>query len=372
MKKDRYCGHFAVYMILIVIGTRPEIIKMSPVMRECTRQGYEYSLVHTGQHYSYAMDRIFFEQLDLPLPEFNLDVGSGTHGAQTAAILAGSEKIMLNKSPGIVLVQGDTNTVCAGALAAVKLHIPVGHVEAGLRSYDRGMPEEINRIIADHVSDQLYAPTEISRQNLLREGIETGKITVTGNTVVDAVQQNIRIAHQKVHPLEDLGLEPRKYFLVTAHRAENVDDPCRLAEILTGLKKISAYFQLPVIFPMHPRTQKMVHRFSLSTEGIRVIDPVGYLEFLLLESMSALLLTDSGGVQEESCILSVPCVTLRDNTERPETIDTGSNILAGTNPETMLAAAIRMIDSTRGWKNPFGNGDAAHRIVNECRKRGTL
>jgi UDP-N-acetylglucosamine 2-epimerase (non-hydrolysing) len=359
-------------MILIVIGTRPEIIKMSPVMRECNCQGYEYSLVHTGQHYSYAMDRIFFEQLDLPLPEFNLDVGSGTHGAQTAAILSGIEKIMLKKSPGIVLVQGDTNTVCAGALAAVKLHIPVGHVEAGLRSYDRSMPEEINRIIADHISDQLYAPTEISRQNLLREGIDTGKITVTGNTVVDAVQQNIRIAHQKVHPLEELGLEPRKYFLVTAHRAENVDDPCRLAEILTGLKKISAHFDLPVIFPMHPRTQKMVHRFALSTEGIRVIDPVGYLEFLILESMSALLLTDSGGVQEEGCILSVPCVTLRNNTERPETIDTGSNILAGTNPETMLAAAIRMIDSNRGWKNPFGNGDAAHLIVNECRKRGTL
>jgi UDP-N-acetylglucosamine 2-epimerase (non-hydrolysing) len=343
-RTDPIPGFYEVCMILIVIGTRPEIIKMSPVIRECIHQGLEYSVLHTGQHYSYAMDRIFFEQLDLSLPDYNLDVGSGTHGAQTAAILAGIENILLKYPPGIVLVQGDTNTVCAGALAAVKLHIPVGHIEAGLRSFDRSMPEEINRIIADHVSDQLYAPTAISRQNLLNEGIKAEKIFLTGNTVVDAVQQNIRIAQQKVSPLEDLGLEPRGYFLVTAHRVENVDDPLRLAEILTGLKKLSEHFGLPVIFPMHPRTQKMVREFSLSTEGIQVIDPVGYLEFLILESMAALILTDSGGVQEESCILSVPCVTLRENTERPETIDAGSNMLAGTNAEKILAAADRMIE----------------------------
>jgi len=359
-------------MILIVIGTRPEIIKMSPVIRECSHQGLDYSVVHTGQHYSYAMDKIFFQQLDLSLPEYNLDVGSGTHGAQTAAILLGVENILLQQPPGIVLVQGDTNTVCAGALAAVKLHIPVGHIEAGLRSFDRSMPEEINRIIADHVSDQLYAPTETSRHNLLHEGIEAEKITVTGNTVVDAVQQNIGIAQHKVHPLEDLCLEPQHYFLVTAHRVENVDDPVRLTEILTGLKKISEHFELPVIFPMHPRTQKMVREFSLSTEGIRVIDPVGYLQFLLLESMAALILTDSGGVQEESCILSVPCVTLRENTERPETIDAGSNMLAGTNAEKMLAATDRMIDIPRTWSNPFGDGNAAHRIIEVCKKKGTI
>jgi len=359
-------------MILIVIGTRPEIIKMSPIIRECSRQGLEFSVLHTGQHYSYAMDKIFFEQLDLSSPTYNLDVGSGTQGAQTAAILTGIENVLLKHPPGIVLVQGDTNTVCAGALAAAKLHIPVGHVEAGLRSYDRSMPEEINRIVADHVSDQLYAPTENSRQNLLREGIPAEKITVTGNTVVDAVHQNIRIAQQKVHPLEELGLEPRNYFLVTAHRAENVDDPLRLTEILTGLKKLSEHFGFPVVFPMHPRTQKMVREFSLSTEGIRVIDPVGYLEFLILESMASLLLTDSGGVQEESCILKVPCVTLRENTERPETIDVGSNMLAGTNPEKMLGAAIQMMEIPRSWDNPFGNGDAAQRIIDACRKRGTL
>lgn len=359
-------------MILIVIGTRPEIIKMSPVIRECNSQGLEYSIVHTGQHYSYEMDRIFFEQLDLSLPEYNLEVGSGTHGAQTAAILTGIESILLKHPPGIVLVQGDTNSVCAGALAAVKLHIPVGHVEAGLRSFDRSMPEEINRIIADHVSDQLYAPTEISRHNLLHEGIEPEKITITGNTVVDAVQQNIRIAQRKVDPLEELDLEPRGYFLVTAHRVENVDDPDRLEEILTGLKKISEHFGLPVVFPMHPRTQKMVSEFSLSTEGIQVIDPVGYLQFLILESKAALILTDSGGVQEESCILSVPCVTLRENTERPETLDAGSNILAGTNPEKMLKATDRMIDIPRTWSNPFGDGDAAQRIIEVCKKKGTF
>jgi len=359
-------------MILIVIGTRPEIIKMSPIIRECTNQGLDFSVLHTGQHYSYAMDKIFFEQLDLSSPDYNLDVGSGTQGAQTAAILTGIENVLIKHRPGIVLVQGDTNTVCAGALAAAKLHIPVGHIEAGLRSFDRSMPEEINRIIADHVSTQLYAPTENSRQNLLQEGITAEKITVTGNTVVDAVQQNIRIAHQKVHPLEELGLEPGNYVLVTAHRAENVDDPVRLADILNGLRKVSDHFAFPVVFPMHPRTWKMVHEFSLSTQGIRVIDPVGYLEFLILESMAALLLTDSGGVQEESCILKVPCVTLRENTERPETIDLGANMLAGSNPEKILAGAVRMREIPRTWDNPFGNGDAAHRIIDVCRKKGTL
>jgi UDP-N-acetylglucosamine 2-epimerase (non-hydrolysing) len=359
-------------MILIVIGTRPEIIKMSPIIRECTKQGLEFSVLHTGQHYSYAMDKIFFEQLDLPSPDYNLDVGSGTQGAQTAAMLTGIENVLVTHPPGIVLVQGDTNTVCAGALAAAKLHIPVGHVEAGLRSNDRSMPEEINRIVADHVSDQLYAPTENSRQNLLHEGIPAEKITLTGNTVVDAVHQNIRIAQQKVHPLDKLGLEPGNYFLVTAHRAENVDDPLRLAGMLTGLKGIAEHFGLPVIFPLHPRTRKMVGEFSLSTEGVQVIDPVGYLEFLILESKASLLLTDSGGIQEESCILKVPCVTLRDNTERPETIEVGSNVLVGTNPEKMLGAARHMIDIPRTWSNPFGKGDAAHRIIDVCRKKETL
>jgi UDP-N-acetylglucosamine 2-epimerase (non-hydrolysing) len=359
-------------MISIVIGTRPEIIKMSPVIRACMDQGLACEILHTGQHYSYAMDRIFFEQLNLPQPAYKLECGSATQGAQTAAILTGIEKCYLAQPPGITLVQGDTNTVLAGALAASKLHIPVGHVEAGLRSFDRSMPEEINRIIADHIADQLYAPTQTSVHNLELEGISREKIHLTGNTVVDAVLQNSKIAHTKVHPLEELGLEPRGYVLVTAHRAENVDDPVRLAEILTGIRNVSARFGLPALFPMHPRTQKMVREFSLSTEGIRVIDPVGYLEFLVLESKAALLLSDSGGVQEEGCILHVPCVTLRDNTERPETIDAGANMLAGTQPAKILAAAVQMMERARTWDNPFGKGDAAHQILAVCKEKGTL
>ena len=185
-------------------------------------------------------------------------------------------------------------------------------------------------------------------------------------------QQNIKIAQAKVHPLQDLDLEPSGYFLVTAHRAENVDDPVRLADILAGIRNVSAQFGLPVVFPMHPRTQKMVREFSLSTEGIRVMDPVGYLEFLVLESKAALLLTDSGGIQEEGCILNVPCVTLRDNTERPETVDAGANLLAGTKPESILAAAERMMERNRTWTNPFGKGDAARRILEVCKNKGTL
>lgn len=359
-------------MISIVLGTRPEIIKMAPIIRACRRAEIEYSVLHTGQHYSYEMDQVFFNELELSKPQYNLDVGSGSHAEQTGKIMIGIEKIYQKDIPDIVLVQGDTNTVLAGALTASKLHIQIGHVEAGLRSYDRRMPEEINRIIADHISDQLYSPTENSRQNLLKEGINTEKITVTGNTVVDAIWQNIKIAQQKVHPLEDLDLESRHYFLVTTHRAENVDDPHRLADILTGLKKVSERYGFPVIFPMHPRTQKMVGEFSLSTDGIHVMDPVGYLEFLILESQAALILTDSGGLQEESCILSVPCVTFRENTERPETIDVGSNILSGTDPEKILAAADCMIDIPRTWTNPFGNGDAAYRILEVCKNESRL
>jgi len=359
-------------MISIVLGTRPEIIKMSPIIRACREQGLAYEILHTGQHYSYAMDRIFFEQLDLPLPVHNLDAGSGTQGAQTAAILAGVEKVFLRQPPGIVLVQGDTNTVLAGALAAAKLHIPVGHVEAGLRSFDRSMPEEINRVVADHIADQLYAPTPVSCRNLLREGIARERIIVTGNTIVDAVMQNIRIARSKVHPLDDIGLEPQGYFLATAHRAENVDDPVRLGEILEGLRMVSTGFGLPVVFPMHPRTRKMIREFSLTTEGIEVMDPLGYLEFLVLESMAALLLTDSGGVQEEGCILNVPCVTLRDNTERPETIDAGANMLAGTHPAKIRSAVDLMMQRARTWENPFGDGEAALRILAACIQNGTL
>jgi UDP-N-acetylglucosamine 2-epimerase (non-hydrolysing) len=350
-------------MISIVLGTRPEIIKMAPVIRACQRRDVDYSVLHTGQHYSHEMDRIFFEELELLAPEHNLDVGSGSHAEQTGRIMVGIEKILLATPPDMVLVQGDTNTVLAGALAAAKLHIPVGHVEAGLRSFDRRMPEEINRVVADHISDLLFAPTETSRRNLLNEGIMPEKIHVTGNTIVDAVFQNREIAKTRTMVLRDIGLSPKKYFLVTAHRAENVDEKAHLGGIIGGLTTIADSYDLPVIFPMHPRTQKMMHTFKIPARGITIVQPTGYLNFLELEAQAKLVLTDSGGVQEEACILSVPCVTLRENTERPETIAAGANVLAGTDPQRIVSAAASMLSSSRQWQNPYGDGTAAKKII---------
>jgi UDP-N-acetylglucosamine 2-epimerase (non-hydrolysing) len=339
-------------MISVVLGTRPEIIKMAPVIRACQRAGAEYSVLHTGQHYSYEMDRIFFKELELPKPQYNLDVGSGSHAEKTARIMTGIEKIYQEDPPDITLVQGDTNTVLAGALAGSKLPIPVGHVEAGLRSYDRRMPEEINRIVADHIADYLFAPTDLSRQYLLREGIDEQKIHVTGNTVVDAVFQNRAIAKKNSILLCEMGLAPKGYFLVTVHRAENVDVKARLGGIITGLSTISKTFGIPVIFPMHPRTQKMMKEFGIDSCGITSIRPVGYLEFLELEANAQLVLTDSGGVQEEACILNVPCVTLRENTGRPETMSVGANVLVGTDPQRTVSGATSMLSSSPGVAEP--------------------
>jgi len=240
--------------IAIVLGTRPEIIKMSPVIRECTKRAVDYFILHTGQHYTYNLDKVFFEQLELPDAKYNLDVGSGSHGAQTGTILRGIEDVLIQEKPDVVLVEGDTNTVLAGALAATKLHIQVGHVEAGLRSYDRTMPEEINRVLADHCSDYLFAPTEKSKQILLGEGIPTARIVVTGNTVVDAVYQNLSICEGRTNPLHELGLVSGEYFLATAHRQENVDIKARFESILSGLERVAGAFGLPVIYPIHPRS----------------------------------------------------------------------------------------------------------------------
>jgi UDP-N-acetylglucosamine 2-epimerase (non-hydrolysing) len=353
-------------MISIVLGTRPEIIKMAPVIRACERRGISYSVLHTGQHYSYGMDRIFFEELALPAPTYNLDVGSGSHAEQTGKIMTGIEKIFLANPPAIVLVQGDTNTVLAGALAASKLQIPVGHVEAGLRSFDRRMPEEINRIVADHIADYLFAPTDLSRQYLLREGIDEKKIYVTGNTIVDAVFQNRAIAQKRSTVLHDQGLTPGNYFLVTSHRAENVDVKSRLGGIINGISSLHRTYDIPVIFPMHPRTQKMMKEYGIDPCGIVITEPIGYMEFLELEAHARLVLTDSGGVQEETCILKVPCVTLRDNTERPETIEAGANILAGTDATRIIEATSRMLSGSKEWQNPYGDGNAGERIVGIC------
>ena len=372
-------------MIAIILGTRPEIIKMSPVIRECEIKGSDYFTLHTGQHYSYNLDKIFFEELELPTAKYNLDVGSGSHAEETGKMLIGIEKILLEEKPDVVLVEGDTNTVLAGALAASKLHIKVSHVEAGLRSYDRSMPEEINRVLADHISDYLFAPTEKAKENLLREGIPEDKIFVTGNTIVDAVNQNLEIAERKADILNKLNLRSKEYFLVTAHRQENVDNKERLKGILEGLKLIHEEFDLSIIYPIHPRTTKRIKEFGLKLKvpnGIELSEPLGFLEFLQLEANAKLVLTDSGGIQEETCILKIPCVTLRDNTERPETLDVGSNILAGTNKDKILKCSKEMMDkqtlrkfdqnASLNWKNPFGDGKAGKKIIKILEDRSRL
>jgi UDP-N-acetylglucosamine 2-epimerase (non-hydrolysing) len=357
--------------ISIILGTRPEIIKMSPVVRECEKQNLDYFILHTGQHYSYNLDKIFFEELELPEAKYNLDVGSGSHAEETGKMLMGIEKALKEENPDVVLVEGDTNTVLAGALAASKLHIKVGHIEAGLRSYDKNMPEEINRVLADHVSDYLFAPTEKAKENLLREGIKENKIFVTGNTIVDAVYQNLEIARRKADALNKLNLSHKGYFLITAHRQENVDIKERLKGILDGLKLVYYEFNLPIIYPIHPRTMKKVREFGLEVpNGIELIEPLGFLEFLQLEANAKLVLTDSGGVQEETCILKVPCVTLRDNTERPETLNVGSNVLVGVNQNKILEGVKKRRDKERKWKNPFGDGKAGIRIIEGIYERG--
>jgi UDP-N-acetylglucosamine 2-epimerase (non-hydrolysing) len=349
--------------IAIVLGTRPEIIKMSPIIRAAQEQGREFFILHTGQHYSYEMDRSFFEILRLPDPAYNLDAGSGSHAVQTGTIMAGIEETLIRERPGVVLIQGDTNTVLAGALAAAKLHIRIGHVEAGLRSFDRGMPEEINRVVADHLSDFLFAPTETAQENLLREGIPRETIFVTGNTIVDAVLQNLEIAKEHGDALKEVGVGRNRYFLVTAHRAENVDDPSRLEKIIAGLAQIGRRYDLPVLFPVHPRTRKKIREFGIDITGITLVPPKNFLEFLQLEAYARLILTDSGGVQEEACILGVPCVTLRDSTERPETVEVGANTLAGVEPDAVMQATEKMLGAPRNWKNPFGDGKASEKIL---------
>ncbi len=355
--------------VAVVVGTRPEIIKMSPVIRALSSRDIPYYVLHTGQHYSYNMDRLFFEELELPQPDYKLDVGERFrgHGAQTGEMMKGMEEVFKKDRPDVVLVQGDTNTVLAGAITASKLHIKVGHVEAGLRSNDRSMPEEINRILADHVSDYLFAPTQGSRENLLKEGIPDERIYITGNTVVDAVYQNLEIAKKREDVLERYGMKEREYALITAHRQENVDDRERLEKIVGILNSLP----IPALFPMHPRTANRMKEFGLSIDNplVKVIEPIGYLEFLVLISKARLILTDSGGIQEESNILHVPCLTLRDNTERPETVEAGSNIIVGVDPEKVIENIEEILGNKekeikmRSAAIAFGSGDSAKKIV---------
>ncbi len=350
--------------VCIVIGTRPEIVKVSPLINEARRRRLDYFVLHTGQHYSYNMDGIFFKQLSLPRPKYNLGIGSGAQGEQTGRMLIGIEKILLKERPDVVLVQGDTNTVLAAALAAGKLHIKIGHIEAGIRSFNRDMPEELNRIMVDHISDYLFAPTKSARQQLLKEGISPKKIFVIGNTIVDAVLKNIEISKRSAAVINGMGLVRKKYILMTMHRQENVDNRKRLHDILDGMGLLHDKVGMPVVFPAHPRTLKMINKFRIKVpRSIKVIAPVGFLEFLQLEANAALIATDSGGVQEEACILKVPCITLRDDTERPETIKVGSNALVGADPKLISSLGAKAVRKKARWRIPFGDGRAGSRII---------
>jgi UDP-N-acetylglucosamine 2-epimerase (non-hydrolysing) len=349
--------------LAIVVGTRPEIIKMAPVVRACVERGVAFSLVHTGQHYSYELDGVFFEELGLPVPHRNLAVGSGTPAQQIGAIVGGMEPILRELSPDVVLVEGDTNSVLAAALAAQKCGIRVGHVEAGLRSYDRTMPEEINRILTDQLAEYLYAPTGLSRGILRGEGVDEARIHVTGNTVVDELLRQAPRADRK-GLLEHFGVADRRFALATVHRAENTDSPERLRGIVEGLTNVSRALRMPVLAALHPRTvARLRERGFKFGANVRPLQALGYLDFLGLHQHAALMLTDSGGLQEEACVLRVPCVTLRDNTERPESVYAGASELAGAEPERIVAAAEEMIARPRDWANPFGDGKTGARIV---------
>ncbi len=362
-------------MIFLVFGTRPEIIKFSPIVRELVRRKATFKIVHSNQHYSPDMDAVFFRELKLPKPDFNLDAGSGTQANQLARIMTGLEPILEKERPDIVVVQGDTNTTFAAALVASRLGILVAHVEAGLRSLDRRMPEEANRILTDQLSFWHFCPTRESAENLKKEnigaeklltpdGLKVQHVLLPGNTAVDATIQNQDLAHHDV--LKAHGLSRKGYVLVTAHRAENVDHAVFLENLIGALSELKK----TIVWPLHPRTRKNLEKFGLleKAEKFTLLPPQGYLDFLALEANAALCVTDSGGVQEEACTLGVPCVTVRKTTDRPETISVGANELGGTQKAHILSACIKMLERKARWDNPFGDGHSAERIVDELLK----
>jgi len=362
-------------VVAVVVGARPGIIKMSPVVRELERVGAEFFIAHSGQHYSFNMDKQFFDDLHLPAPRFtNPDDLAGTsHGRQTASMLIALEDAFLDGRPELVIVGGDANTSLAAALAARKLGLIVAHLESGLRSHDWRMPEEHNRVIIDHVSDVLFCPTELARDNLVADGVR-GEIVVTGNTVVDAVLQNAEIARSTSDIRARLELTERDYFVLTFHREENTDDPGRLRSLVDCIQAVSERFRTPIIFPVHPRTVNRLEGLGLDTalasiDNLHLTSGLGYLDFAALLGSARLVMTDSGGIQEEACALRVPCVTLRDNTERPETLDVGSNAIAGVVPDSVVRSVEEMLRRPRDWRNPFGDGHAAERVVETCLAR---
>jgi UDP-N-acetylglucosamine 2-epimerase (non-hydrolysing) len=347
----------------IVVGTRPEVIKMSPVVKALEKRDVEYFVIHSNQHYSKNMDRIFFEELGLRPPKYNLGIGSAEHGNQTGRMLIEIERILLDEKPDVLLAEGDTNTVLAGILAASKQNIACGHVEAGLRSYDRGMPEEKNRIICDSISDYLFAPTELQRRILEGEGIDKERIHVVGNTITDAVYLNKSLAAEKSGVVQRLGLKKGEYVLLTAHRASNVDTKESLEILVKLIKRLRDLAGVDIIYPMHPRTAAKLKEFNVKMGGARIIEPVGYLDSLCLQMNARLVVTDSGGMQEEACILGVPCITIRENTERPETVDVGANKIVGLDAKRLEEAIEYHKSHKPNWENPFGDGKAAERIV---------
>jgi UDP-N-acetylglucosamine 2-epimerase len=323
--------------ILTVVGARPQFIKLAPLSKILRENGVNEIIVHTGQHYDENMNDLFFKELEIPKPDYNLGIGSGNHGEQTGRMLIEIEKIMLKENPDLVIVYGDTNSTLAGALAASKLHIKLAHVEAGLRSFNKRMPEEINRVLTDHVSDILFCPTQTAVENLKNEGITKG-VYLVGDVMFDALVHFSKISDMKSNILERLNIKPKEYYLATIHRAENTDNYERLKNILTAFSKMDEM----VVFPIHPRTRKMINYYGLGdlleNNNVKVIDPVGYLDMLKLEKNAKAILTDSGGVQKEAFWLKVPCITLRDETEWIETVNLGWNRLVGSNVEKILEA----------------------------------
>jgi UDP-N-acetylglucosamine 2-epimerase (non-hydrolysing) len=347
--------------LAFVFGTRPEIIKLSPLFRAAIKQGIPHTIIHTNQHYSTELDAVFFQELELPAPTINLNVGPGSQTAQTARMMIGLEAALQECGATCTIVQGDTNSVLAGALVSAKLHIPVAHVEAGLRSYDRAMPEEINRIVTDHISTHLFPPTEECAQLLRTEGINSENIHVVGNTVVDSVLQGIPLSESV--DIASFGLEPGQYYLLTLHRPSNVDTEQDLREIVALLDTVSTKTGKPFFFPIHPRTEGNLKKFNISLPPCIIPHgPLGYRAFIALQRHAAAVFTDSGGIQEEACILDVPCLTLRDSTERPETITVGANRLVHRDV-TAINDALSYFASTPRWQNPFGVGTTGQRII---------
>ncbi|MHB9038849.1 MAG: non-hydrolyzing UDP-N-acetylglucosamine 2-epimerase [Armatimonadota bacterium] len=351
--------------ILTIVGARPQFIKASPVSLALKAAGHNEILLHTGQHYDHGMSQVFFDELGIQAPDINLEIGSGSHGEMTAGMLVGIERAIQEHKPDCVLIYGDTNSTLAGALAAVKLHTPVAHVEAGLRSFNRRMPEEINRIVADSVSDVLFAPTTEAMTNLWHEGVSAELVHLVGDVMYDAALLHGDKAERESRILETLGLEAGGFVLSTVHRAENTDDPERSRVIVEGLCRVAE--EIPVVLPLHPRTRGALERNGLlesARKALRLIEPVGYLDMVKLEKSAALIATDSGGVQKEAFFQRVPCVTLRNETEWVELVNMGWNRLCPpTSADDIVNAVHSMLGTMGRDEKPYGSGDASEKIA---------